>query len=673
MMYNVNIELYEVICVKKVLYVLFAVCLALLVSVSAAAYTKVYIDKSEVQFNDSTGYPFVENGRTLVPLRVTMESFGATVDWEQQTKTSYVRYGTTTVRCVIGESCIYRNNVRVVNDAAAVISGGRTYLPIRAVLEAFGATVGWDGSVQVESGSGAAFVKMVMDTPSVTTNFWAKWTEALGYKEQGDYQRAAETILSISNAFIKANDSSSNAMLFKHLGECYANLGDFEKASACFKREALYWEETPGMEQSVIDANRRSKLISSDIQVYVKNYDKTMGASIHFGVKYEPESGILLGSYAEGDPNLHNPWDPDKFYMDTFPKLVEKEMAAYLIYLSYGSDIALYQSHIDKAKQKAELVQVSLQPHEGLHVVREDDPYLIELAKHMENENCPMILRFAGEMNDETSSWYSKDPSVFIEKFRIVASVFHKYAPSVAIVWSPNFYPEENIDAYYPGDEYVDYVGVSSYKEYSSVTDPLGMGVDRSRWSNQLDRLYSTYGHKKPIVISEGNVSYSDYYTGEDRTEFACSQMKDFYTYLPIKYPNVKMNFIFASDDPPRKFSLTTSEKILETYKNAIKADEYISSINDTGFDHDYYEIGNNVAVKAEITELCSYVTTPLNDVAYVIYSIDGTQAGVSYGVPYSVPVDLSAFKGQKVKVRTTAYNIQDKPVASTEIIINVI
>ena len=88
MMYNVNIELYEVICVKKVLYVLFAVCLALLVSVSAAAYTRVYIDKSEVQFNDSTGYPFVENGRTLVPLRVTMESFGATVDWEQQTKTA---------------------------------------------------------------------------------------------------------------------------------------------------------------------------------------------------------------------------------------------------------------------------------------------------------------------------------------------------------------------------------------------------------------------------------------------------------------------------------------------------------------------------------------------------------------------------------------------------------
>lgn len=658
---------------KKVLFIMITACMALLVSVSAAAYTKVYIDGSEVKFDDSTGYPFVENGRTLVPLRVTMETFGAEVDWEGQTKTAYVRYGTTTVRCVIGESCIYRNNVRVVNDAAAVISGGRTYLPIRAVLEAFGAKVGWNGAVQVDSGSGASFVKTVMDTPSVTTNFWAKWTEALGYKEQGNYQKAAETIQSISNAFINANESSSNAMLFKHLGECYANLGDFEKASACFKREALYWEATPGMEQSVIDANRRAKLINSNIQVYVKNFDKSMGASTYFGVNYEPESGILLGSYAEGDTNLHNPWDPNKFYMDTFPRLVEREMAAYLIYLSYGTDISHYQSHIDKAKQKAELIQVSLQPHEGLHIVKENDPYLVELAQHMENENCPMILRFAGEMNDETSSWYSKDPSVFIDKFRIVASIFHKYAPSVEIVWSPNFYPEENIDAYYPGDEYVDYVGISSYKEYSAVTDPLGMGVDRSRWSNQLDRLYSTYGHKKPIVISEGNVSYSDYYTGEDRTEFACSQMKDFYTYLPIKYPNVKMNFIFAADDPPRKFSLTTSEKILETFKNAIKDDEYLSSINDAEFDHDYYEIGNNVPVKAEITELCSYITTPFNDVAYVTYSVEEKQVGVSYEIPYNAPVDLSSFKGQKVKISVSVYNEKNVLLGKTEFTVNVV
>ncbi len=655
--------------------IVFAVCAALiaLVSLTVSAYTKVYIDETEVLFNESTGYPFVENGRTLVPLRVTMETFGAEVDWEQATKTAYVRKGTTTVRCVVGENCIYRNDVKISNDAAAVITGGRTYLPIRAVLEAFGATVGWNGAVLVESGSAVPFINKVKSAPSVTRNYWAKWTEALELKSQGKFELAAETIMSVSNVFLEVNSSNSNAMLFKHLGECFANLGDFEKASACFSQEALYWEVSDGMEQSVIDANRRAKLISVNQQIYVRSSDKSMGASSYFGVKHEPVSGILLGSYVESDRLLHNPWDPDLFYMDTFPKLVEKDMAAYLLYLTYGMDISTYQSHIKRAKENDVILQISLEPLDGLQVVKENDPYLINLAKNMENADCGMMLRFAGEMNDVTSRWYEKDPKVFIEKFRIVASVFHKYAPSVPVIWAPNFYPEDNIDDYYPGDEYVDYVGISSYKRYSAVTDPLGEGIDRGRWSNQLDRFYSTYGHKKPIVIVEGNASCTEYENGKDRTDFACSQLSDFYTYLPIKYPNIKMNFIFACDRLPNRYALSNNEKFLGTYKNSIKPACYLSDVNDSNNDFDYYEIGNNVAVKAERTQLCSYVTTPNNDVAYVTYSINGESAGVSYGIPYSVSVDFSKYKGEKVTVSVSSYNSTHKRIAKTDITVNVI
>ena len=45
----------------------------------AASGVNVYIDGKAVAFSDSTGYPFISEGRTLVPLRVTMESFGASV------------------------------------------------------------------------------------------------------------------------------------------------------------------------------------------------------------------------------------------------------------------------------------------------------------------------------------------------------------------------------------------------------------------------------------------------------------------------------------------------------------------------------------------------------------------------------------------------------------------
>lgn len=660
---------------KKVIKLALIVVMAVLVSVAASAYTKVYIDGGEVPFNDSTGYPFVDNGRTLVPLRVTMETFGAEVDWEQSSSTAFVRFGTTTVRCSIGDSFIYRNNVKVMNDAAAVVSGGRTYLPIRAVLEAFGATVGWNDatkSVTVDSGSGAGFINQVKYGKSVTTNYWGKWTNALNYKAQGNYQLAIDTILSISNVFITKNDSSSIAMLFKHLGECYANLYDFGKASACFKEEAKYWASSPGMEQSVIDANRRAKLVGTNAQVYVKNYDKSMGAANYFGVEHEPVSGILLGSYAEGDWMLHT-WDGSKHFMNTFPSLVESDMAAFLLYLSYGQDISNYQSVLNMAKKKNIILQISLQPHDGMGVVKENDPYLKSLAKNMEKSGCRLMLRFAGEMNDETSTWYESDPNVFIEKFRIVADIFHEYAPSVPVVWSPNFYPEESISKYYPGDEYVDYVGISSYKEYTGITDPFGQGIDRSRWSNQLDMLYSLYGHKKPIVISEGNVSSVDYYTGEWKIDFACSQLTDFYTYLPIKYPNIKMNFIFASDDLPRRFALSNNPTFLDAYKKAIKSESYLENLNEESVSYDYYEIGNNVSVKAESTELCSYITTPYNDVAYVSYTIDGVHLGTSYAAPYNVPCDFTWYKGKTVTVGVTSYNAQNMKLTDTVIKIKVV
>ena len=83
--------------------------------------------------------------------------------------------------------------------------------------------------------------------------------------------------MSISKVFLDDNTSASDAMLFKHLGECYSNLNNYQKASACFKREAYYWSLTPGMEQSRIDAERRSNLIKTATQLYVKSTDKSMG------------------------------------------------------------------------------------------------------------------------------------------------------------------------------------------------------------------------------------------------------------------------------------------------------------------------------------------------------------------------------------------------------------
>ena len=658
---------------------LLGLCLLMILSITCTTFCspvcakeiKVVIDNVAVKFNASSGYPYVSGGRTLVPLRATMEAFGATVEWDGDAKTAIVRKGTTTVRCKVGEKCIYRNNIKIANDAAAVVKGGRTYLPIRAVLEAFGATVTWNGNVVVKGPDSNYIIYNIENAKAATTNYWPVWNDALALKKAGKYSETIEKICSISSEFIKTNKPASNAMLFKHLGECYANLGDYSKASACFKREAYYWDKDPAMGESCIDANRRANLIKTSAQIYVKSTDQNMGGRIYFGETHEPKGGIMLGAYAENDKNIYNPSAPDRFYMDTFPELVGKDIAAYLIYIPYGYDITKYNSHFERAKAKNKVMQVSLEPHEGLGIIKENDSYLINLAKNMQNSGCKMMLRFAGEMNDVTSKWYSNDPEVYKQKFRIVANIFHQYAPDVPVIWAPNFYPEETMDDYYPGDQYVDYVGISSYKGHKPVTDPLGKGVDRSRWSNQLDTLYSLYGHKKPIMIVEGGSSYMDYDTKKDITEFASNQLKDFYTYLPIKYPNVKMSFMFDNDTGNSKYLLSNNQTYLDAYKKGIASDLYVLDPS-APYKYDYYEIGNNVEVKAESTELCSYITTPYNDVAYVNYYINDVFLGTAYGIPYKVNANLGGYKGKTTKITVKAFNAKDKATVSYSVNVKV-
>ncbi len=657
---------------KKLVVTLIVLVAIMLISLTVSA-TDVYIDGTKVQFDNSTGYPFVSNGRTLVPLRATMESYGAKVDWDEETQTALVTKGTTWVRCKVWEECIYRNNVKIQNDASAVISNGRTYLPIRAVLEAFGATVTWDGNVNVSSPGAGNLIYTIENSPSVTTNFWGIWNNALSLKSSGNYSLAIDKIKSISSVFLKKNTSDSKAMLFKHLGECYSALGDYISAAECFKRESHYWSMTPGMSECVIDATRRATLITAEGQIFVKTSDDSIDASDWFGKPHEPKRGIYPGAYAESDTNIYNPYDPSRFYMDTFPGLVGKNVGAYLLYLPYGRDLSTYQSHIDNASSKGKLIQIALEPHYGLSSVNGADGYLQRLASDMEAASCPMILRFAGEMNDMSAPWYTSDANLYIQKFREVANIFHTYAPSVPVIWAPNFYPSETMDQYYPGDEYVDYVGISSYKVYQGITDPLGQGVDRSRWSNQLDYIYSRYGHKKPIIIVEGGASYVNYDTGADLTGFASSQLADFYTYLPIKYPNVKMCFHYDANDGNYHFLLSENQAYLDVYRQSISSPEYLADIyqNDSGYS--YYELGNNINVNAEPTQLSAYVTSPVRSVSYVQYYINGVYLGVSYGTPYSVDADFTSFKGQKVNVTMKAYDENFMEITSHTVTVNVI
>lgn len=111
----------------------------------AAGPIGVRIDDIQVAYTKFAGQPFIDAaGRTQVPFRQTMETFGCTVSWEEQSNTAIATKDGVTVKVPIGQSYVYRNQQKIQNDTKAMIVDGRTYLPIRVVLESFGASVSWN-------------------------------------------------------------------------------------------------------------------------------------------------------------------------------------------------------------------------------------------------------------------------------------------------------------------------------------------------------------------------------------------------------------------------------------------------------------------------------------------------------------------------------------------------
>ena len=92
--------------------------------------------------------PIIQNGRTLVPLRAIFEAMGATIDWNGNTQTvTAVRQGVTVIM-TIGNNVFTVNGEQKTLDVAPQIIGGRTLVPARAVAEGFGASVDWNANTQ---------------------------------------------------------------------------------------------------------------------------------------------------------------------------------------------------------------------------------------------------------------------------------------------------------------------------------------------------------------------------------------------------------------------------------------------------------------------------------------------------------------------------------------------
>ena len=301
------------------------------------------------------------------------------------------------------------------------------------------------------------------------------------------------------------------------------------------------------------------------------NVQTAWGAAL---AKWEPQNGCYIGAFIEREPSLHGD-------ISLFEALTKKKHASYFTYVGYGRPFP--SEWVEGIKAQKASPHIAFEPNDGLQKVI-DDEYLRQWARDAAKAQCPIFLRWASEMNGPWTK-YSGDAALYREKFALISKIMKEEAPNVAMVWTPFSEPQHLIEQYYPGDEWVDWVGLNVYSVYVHNGDP-----NQPAWQKDpvtaLRFLYDRYSARKPVHISEYAATIQCKGTGKQTVDFAIEKMKRFYIALSKEFPRVKSVNWFCLDTiraglANNNYSLVDDSRVLNTYNELVADEHFLSYVED--------------------------------------------------------------------------------------------
>jgi beta-mannanase len=171
------------------------------------------------------------------------------------------------------------------------------------------------------------------------------------------------------------------------------------------------------------------------------------------------------------------------------------------------------------------------------------DDYIDSWAEGLAEYGKPVFMNFAYEMNGDWFTWGvnvngNDGGQDFQNAWRHIHGRFQRAgADNVVWVWSPNKTYDSipaSLEAVYPGDAYVDWLGMNGYNWGNSVM----FGNHRSKWETFTQVFDRTYKElvalaNKPILIGETASSEE----GGRKNRWITSA---FLSTIPNNYPNIR-------------------------------------------------------------------------------------------------------------------------------------
>ena len=211
------------------------------------------------------------------------------------------------------------------------------------------------------------------------------------------------------------------------------------------------------------------------------------------------------------------------------------------------------------------------------------DAMIRQRADDVRALDAPVFLRWGWEMNGNWSpqdgshnndSGTSNGPRKYVAAWRHIHDIFTAAGATNAVwVWSPNASdvpaePWNHWTRYYPGDAYVDWVGIDGYN--------WGTSRSWSSWTtlaSLIQPIYDDYAGRKPIMIAE---------TGSaEQGGSKAAWLGDVRSMLPTRFPGVAA-LVYFETNKETDWSVRSSPASLASFRTLASDSYFMQSASRT-------------------------------------------------------------------------------------------
>lgn len=288
-----------------------------------------------------------------------------------------------------------------------------------------------------------------------------------------------------------------------------------------------------------------------------------------------PSSSLKFGIFENSAPYTFD-------YLKTLESRMDYNFPVVVKYHTFDEKMPIWE--LENASKEKKVVELTLQTQESgkdNKRITYDilngyyDLYFKDYAKKAKEFGKPILFRLDNEMNGDWctySSYYtSKDTKLYIDKWKYIHNFFKEAgADNVLFVWNPHdkSFPNfawNNYLNYYPGDDYVDVIGITGYNNGTYYP-----GEVWRTFSQIYDPVYNEYSQifKKPMMITE----FACAATGGDKALWIQDMFNNF-----SRYPNIKLAIWWNGIDwdsngtPARIYKLDQDDNIIAVFKDNLK------------------------------------------------------------------------------------------------------